>query len=110
MSVRVIERIDGPKKDGRRAALVKDGMEIIRGRIWLCEIEDPPFPDSSMRSNLQKALCMAIREVWPGNQYHMPTVTGCFRIEERKQQDRKHWYVRFDVAAWDKKLEEIGIK
>ena len=94
MAIKPIESMPSPKINERMERLKNDVREIIEKRIPVCEIIDPPYPQSTMRAQLGKAIRIVVWEQQVGT-------AKAFKIETRKIDNVVHWYVIFDKAKWD---------
>lgn len=105
MSVKVIDSIPYEKVENKRMeSLKRDIREIIDNRIAVCEIIEPPYPQSSMRDKLKRAIRTILWE------YVTETADGkrkypnynAFEILSKKIDGVVHWYIKFDADVWEK--------
>ena len=108
MSVKEIQTMPKPEINERMESLKQDVREIIENRIKICEITDPPYPQSTMRERLGKAIRIVVWEqARKENAIHTPSASKVFKIESRKKDGIVHWYVTFDVDLWDDEWKKI---
>ncbi len=109
MAIKVIEALPGDeKKDNRMEQLKADLREIINKKIPLCEIIDPQYPDGTIRDRLIKAIRTVIWECAERDKTgvkRIPKFNGVLEIKSRKGQERRHWYIQFDVKQWEEAWE-----
>ena len=108
MAVKPIKEMPKPEINERMELLKKDVHEIIEKRIPVSEIIDPPYPQSTMRERLGKAIRIVVwgcATMW--GRKHTPRINDVFTIESRKKDGIVHWYVRFDIEKWDAEWAKI---
>ena len=97
--------------DSRKMDLLKvDVRKIIQDRIQICEIVNPPYPNSTMRERLQKAIRMVLWEYAERNKdgkLCMPSRREVFKVSNRNIDGQCHWYVTFDINRWDKEWQQF---
>ena len=105
MAIKVIEALPGDeKKDNRMEQLKADLREIIEKKIPLCEIIDPQYPDGTIRDRLIKAIRTVIWERAERDKNgvkRIPKFNGILEIKSRKGENRRRWYIQFDVEQWE---------
>jgi len=103
MGVKVIDGIPYERVENKRMESIKrDIREIIDNRISVCEILEPPYPQSTMREKLKKGIRSIIFE------YGKKTDDGrirypnydAFTIISKKLDGVVHWYIKFDFGVW----------
>ena len=111
MAIKVIEALPGDdKKDNRMEQLKVDLREIIMRKVPLCEIIDPQYPDGTIRDRLIKAIRTVIWEFAERDKNgvkRIPKFNGVLEIKSRKGQERRHWYIQFDVKQWEAEWENF---
>lgn len=106
MGVKVIDSIPYVKQENTRMeSLKRDIREIIDNRIAVCEITEPPYPQSSMRDKLRRAiraiLWEYVTETADGKRKY-PNYNDAFEIMSKKIDGVIHWYIKFDADVWEK--------
>ena len=111
MAIKVIDALPGDeKKDNRMEQLKADMREIIMKRIPLCEITDAQYPDGTMRDRMVKAIRTVVWEFAERDKNgtkRIPKFNGVLEVRSRKVEERRHWYVMFDVKQWEEEWEEF---
>ncbi len=108
MGIKAIDTMPKPERNERMESLKRDVREIIDNRIGMCEITDPPYPQSTMRERLGKAIRIVVWEQAKKEKtIHAPSASRVFKIESRKKDGTVHWYVTFDVDLWDEEWKKI---
>ena len=91
-------------KSKQMEQLKADVREIIRKKIRVAEITDPPYPDSTMRERLHNSMRYVL---WEDYGRKAPAWKQVFKISYRKTEGKTHWYVLFDVEYWDSLMGNI---
>lgn len=107
MGIKSLARMPDPQINERMERLKRDVREIIDNRIRVCEITDPPYPQSTMRERLEKAIRIVTWE-W-GNKtgkYGRFRAKDFFKVESRKIDGTVRWYVQFDADRWEKEVRQ----
>ena len=110
MGVKPIEEVPFSESNEKMEILKNDVREIIEKRIRVCEITDPPYPTSTMRERLQKAMRTVLWEMaeeGKDGRMHTPGSSEVFRISYRHIQKKIHWYVMFDVDKWEEEWRQF---
>jgi len=108
MAVKPIEKMPDQDVNERMEQLKRDIWTIIDKSIIACEIEDPPYPPSTMRERFNRAVRAVVWEC--RKEYgtvHAPRADDVFRIASRKIDGVVHWYVQFDASLWKEEWERI---
>ena len=105
MGVKPLASMPEPQINERMERLKQDVREIIDNRIRVCEITDPPYPQSTMRERLEKATRIVTWE-WANKtgKGGMFYAKDFFKVESRKIDGTVRWYVRFDVDMWEREV------
>lgn len=103
MSVKIIDSLPKPEVNERMETLKTDIREIIENKIQLCEITNSPYPPSTMRGHLSKAMRSVVWEYAIQDKEHRtPRAEDVFKIQSHKENKVIHWYVQFDSLLWIK--------
>ena len=111
MSIKIIDSLPKPMVNERLEALKKDIREIIENTIKLCEIIDPPYPQSSMREHLRKAIRSVVWEyAVKDKEHYTPDPYDVFKIQSHKKDGIIHWYIQFDSELWNNERSKLKKK
>ena len=117
MGIRVISEIPNENEQNVRMETLKEEIrEIIYSKIPLCELTNNPYPDSTMRSHLKKAMRIVLWEISREKGIvHCSSDYEVFKIISKKAdlptvisaKDRPvRWYVKFDVKKWEESMND----
>ena len=108
MGIKVIDELPRTEKNERMEQLKANLREIIEKRIPVCEITDPPYPNSVMRERLLTAIRKTIWEYAEKDKYgHKKVPVVALDIHSRTIEGKKHWYITFDVNKWTEEWERF---
>lgn len=101
MSVKKLDSLPNKSNFERRDALQNDIREIIENRIEISEIVDYGYAEKSMPVQIKDAIRrVAYKEYGVRNAYQV------FKVRTHREHTKTHFYVVFDVDAWEKEVTE----
>lgn len=117
MGVKVLDNPVSSKAGGQKQQLLMADMtEIIKNRIQYCELTDFPYSDKTSISSIMDYIVHPIAELfkldagvyptgyhkhWGFPQWQPPII-----MRRVKESDGTHMYVTFNIAAWNREIEE----
>ena len=105
MGIKPLAHMPEPQINERMERLKQDVREIIDNRIRVCEITDPPYPQSTMRARLEKAILVVVWERRKATRESgYMRVKDLFKVESRKIDGTVRWYVQFDPDRWEQEV------
>jgi hypothetical protein len=108
MPIKAIAQMPEPQVNARMEALMQDVRDIIDKRVAVCEIIDPPYPQSTMRERLEKAVRNVIAErMSKAGAVGYIKAKEIFTVESRKTDGVVRWFVQFDAERWAAEWERV---
>ena len=109
MAIKIVQEMSKPEVNERLEILKQDIREIIDNRIELCEIVDAPYPRSTLREHVLRAIYSVIyeRTIKAGWSY-LPDKFQLFSVHMKKKDGEYHCFILFDVQRWESELEKAN--
>lgn len=108
MGVKIVESLPGKEKKEQLNELKDDIREIIDKRIKISEIVNVKYSNGTLRERLHRAMRDVLWDISKTlGDRRVPSRDEIFEVNFRKIDGQPHWYVKFDVNLWDRRMREI---
>lgn len=109
MSIKIVQEMSKPEVNERLEILKQDIREIIDNRIELCEIVEAPYPRTTLRDRVQKAIRSVVHEYTIKTEGRFcPDTSKLFNVTMKKKDGEYHCFILFDVQRWESEMEKAN--